>query len=134
MRSRITDEGTLESPNTRLRLLLAALWISHFLLWTFGDMLSELQETTEPVSDNLLLFVAVPLAILQTLMIVYSLVGRPRLVRFANIGLTLVFLVFNIGYLFDSSEGWSYLLGAAYILINALIIWNAWRWETPQES
>jgi hypothetical protein len=97
-------------------------------------MLSLLQEATEPVSDSLLLFVSVPLAILQTVMIVYSLVGQPRLVRWASIGLSLMFLVFNIGYLFDSSEGWSYLLGAAYILINALIIWHAWRWETRQET
>lgn len=134
MRSGMANETSMEDPRMRLRLVLAALWISHFLLWTFGDMLSLLQEATEPVSDSLLLFVSVPLAILQTVMIVYSLVGQPRLVRWASIGLSLMFLVFNIGYLFDSSEGWSYLLGAAYILINALIIWHAWRWETRQEA
>lgn len=42
-----------------VKIVLAALWIAHFLLWTFGDMLSLLQQFSEPVDNNLLLLVAV---------------------------------------------------------------------------
>ena len=132
MRAEIAVERALEKPETNLRVLLAAFWISHFLLWTFGDMAALLQESTEPVLNNLLLFVAVPLAIVQALMIVFSLTGRAGLVRWANIGFAVVFLLANIGFLVDSGEAWEYLLGAAYILFNVLIIWNAWRWTTQE--
>lgn len=101
-------------------------------------MLSLLQQVNEPASNNLLLFVAVPLAILQTVMILFSLVGKAELARWANIGVASLFLIFNIGYLAEpDSEGWNYLLGAAYILFNVLIIWSAWRWparETDSQS
>lgn len=91
-------------------------------------MLSLLQETTEPVDNELLLFVAVPLAVIQTFMILYSLVEKPKVVRWANIIVVLVFVVFNLGYLAEANAGWEYLLGIAYLLVNALIIFYAWRW------
>jgi len=111
-----------------VRMKLAVAWISHFLLWTFGDMVSLLQETTEPGSNNLLLFVAAPLALLQTFMISFSLIGKPKFARWANICVALVFMLVNIGYLNEGGEGWHYLLGIAYIAFNVLIIWYAWKW------
>jgi hypothetical protein len=121
-------------PNVNVRIVLASLWISHFLLWTFGDMVSLLQETTSPVSGDLLLFVAAPLAVIQMLMIVFSLTGKPRSVRLVNLCVTPVFLLFNLGYLFDYSEGYNYLLGTAYILVNVLIIRHAWKWPKVDDQ
>jgi hypothetical protein len=111
-----------------VKIILAALWSAHFLLWTFGDMASLLQEITEPVDNNLLLLVAVPLAIIQTLMITFSLVGKAKLMRWVNIIVALVFLLFNVGFLFDAHIGWEYLLGVGYLLFNGLIVWHAWKW------
>ena len=124
----------LENPKINIRIILAAFWVSHFLLWTFGDMMALLQETTEPVSNELLLFVAAPLAVIQTFMIVVSLIGEPKLARWANICITPVFLLFNIGYLVDYSEGWNYLLGIAYIMVNVLVLWHAWKWPTTESA
>ena len=70
-------ESGLVNPNVNIRLLLAVFWICHFLLWTFGDMFSLLQEMGEPVTDSLVLFVAPTTAIVQALMIVLCLVARP---------------------------------------------------------
>ena len=117
-----------------VKIKLAATWISHFLLWTFGDMVSLLQETTEPVSNNLLLFVATPLALIQTFMIIFSLIGKPKFARWANICVALVFMLFNIQYLSEGGEGWNYLLGIAYIVFNVLIIWYAWKWPRQEPS
>ena len=113
---------------TDVKIVLAALWIAHFLLWTFGNMASLLQEITAPIENNLLLFVAVPLAVIQALMIFFSLVGKAKLMRWVNIIVAFVFLLFNVGFLAEAHFGWEYLLGAGYLLFNSLIIVYAWKW------
>jgi hypothetical protein len=118
----------LDDVKINVRIILAAFWISHFLLWTFGDMVSLMQETTEPVSNELLLFVAAPLAVIQTFMIVFSLIGKQKFARWANICVAPVFMIFNIGYLAESGQSWNYLLGLVYIIFNVLTIWYAWKW------
>jgi hypothetical protein len=121
-------EKILENPEVNVRILIAAFWICHFLLWTFGDMLSLLQESATPITETIFLIVAPTLAITQTLMVVFSLKGEPKYVRLVNLVVPLVFLLFNIGYIAESSEVWNYLLGLAYLLFNVLIIWHAWKW------
>jgi hypothetical protein len=123
-------ETVLENPKVNVRILLAAFWICHFLLWTFGDMLSLLQETSEPITETIFLIVAPTLAITQTLMVVLSLKAEPKYVRLVNLVVPLVFLLFNVGYMVENSEVWNYILGIAYILFNVLIIWNAWKLPT----
>ena len=116
------------TQKTDVKIVLAALWIAHFLLWTFGDMASLMQEITAPVENNLLLFVSVPLAITQALMIFFSLVGKAKLMRWVNMIVAAVFLLFNIGFIGEAQFGWEYLLGAGYLLFNGLIVWYAWKW------
>ena len=116
------------APKTEMKIVLAALWIAHFLLWTFGDMASLLQEITEPIDNNLLLLVAVPLAITQALMIFFSLVGKAKVMRWVNMIVAVVFLLFNVGFIAEAQFGWEYLLGAGYLLVNSLIVWYAWKW------
>jgi hypothetical protein len=122
------NSDNLEDVKINVKIILAALWTAHFLLWTFGDMASLLQEISEPVEDELLLFVAVPLAVLQVSMIFFSLVGKPKVMRLANIIIGLIFVLFNLGFLSESNAGWEFLLGTAYLLVNALVIFYAWKW------
>ena len=117
------------APKTDAKMLLAALWIAHFLLWTFGDMASLLQKIAEPIDNNLLLFVAVPLAITQASMIFFSLAGKAKLMRWVNMIVGIVFLLLNIGFIAEAQFGWEYLLGAGYLLFNGLIVWQAWKWS-----
>jgi hypothetical protein len=124
----------LENPKINVRIILATLWASHFLLWTFGDMASLMQEISEPGTDEIMLFIAIPLAIIQTLMILFSLIGKPKVIRWVNMGLVLVFIVFNIVFLIEAHTGWEYLLGAAYLLFNILIIGYAWKWPKQEAS
>lgn len=119
-------------PKVNIRILLAALWMCHFMLWTFGDMFSLLQEMGEPVTDTLILIVAPTTAIVQALMAVYCLVGRRVSVRLANLIVAPVYLLFNIGYFFDATQGWEYYLGVIYVLFNLMILWYAYRWPTNQ--
>lgn len=121
-----TNKEAVQTIDTRI--VLAALWIAQFLLWTFGDMLSLLQEFSEPADNNLLMIVAVPLALIQALMIFFSLVGKATWMRWVNMIMALVFLFFNVLFLVEAHVGWEYLLGAGYLLFNGLIAWYAWKW------
>ena len=120
------------TQKTDVKIVLAALWIAHFLLWSFGDMASLLQEISEPIDNNLLLFVAVPLAITQALMIFFSLVGKAKLMRLVNLIVAFVFILFNIGFIAEAQFGWEYLLGTGYLLFNGLMVGYAWKW--PQQG
>lgn len=120
------------TTKTDVKIILAALWIAHFLLWTFGDMAALLQQMNAPIDDNLLLLVAVPLAIIQALMIYFSLTGKAKVMRIVNLIAALVFILFNVGFLVDAHVPWEYLLGAGYLLINALVAWHAWKWPKSQ--
>ena len=122
----------VSTNKTDVKIVLAALWAGHFLLWSFGDMASLLQEMSAPVEDNLLLFVAVPLAITQALMIYFSLTGKAKVMRFVNLIAALVFIVFNVGFMVDARIGWEYLLGSGYLLFNGLIVWHAWKWPNSK--
>jgi hypothetical protein len=121
------DAG-LVNPTVSIRVLLAVFWMCHLMLWTFGDMFSLTQEMGEPVTDSLILIVAPTTAIVQALTAVYCLMGRPAHVRLANLIVAPVYLLFNIGFFVDATQGWEYYLGVFYVLFNVLIIWHAYRW------
>jgi hypothetical protein len=106
-------ESNLLGTKVNIRILLAALWICHLLLWTFGDMFSLLQGMGEPVTDSLFLFIAPTTAIVQALMVVFCLVSRPADVRLSNLIVAPVYLLFNTGFLIDATHGWEYYLGSS---------------------
>jgi predicted signal transduction protein with EAL and GGDEF domain len=125
-------DSDLVDPKVNIRMLLAVFWICHFILWIFGDMFSQLQGMGEAVTDSLVLFVAPTTAIVLTLMVVFCLVGRPTYVRLANLIMAPVYLLLNIVFFVDATQGWEYYLGVFYVLFNVLIIWHAYRWPTNQ--
>ncbi len=118
----------LVNPKVNIRVLLALLWICHFILWIFSDMFSLLQEMGEPATATAVLFVAPTTAIVLTLMVVFCLLGRPTHVRLANLIVAAVYLLLNIGFMVDATQGWEYYIGVFFILFNVLIIWQAYTW------
>ena len=125
-------DSALANPKVNIRVVLALFWVCHFILWIFGDMLALLQEMDEPTTDSVVLFIAPTTAIVLTLMVAYCLVGRPAYVRMANLIVAPVYLLLNIGFFVDATQGWEYYLGVFYVLFNVLIIWRAYTW--PQEG
>lgn len=133
------NKGTalvLEDQKVPMRVVLAGLWTAHFLLWSFGDMMSLLQETTEVIKDDVILIVAPTTAVIQASMIFICLVGEATYVRWACLIAAPVYLLFNIGYLAEpDSDVWNYYLGIFYVLFSFLIIWHAWKWPmVPSEE
>ena len=120
-----------DSTKVNVRILLASLWVCHFLSWSFGDMMSLLQETASPVTETIFLVIAPSLAVIQTLMIVYTLSGNRKFARTLNLIVPVLYLLFNLGYLSEGGAVWNYILGAAYIVFNILTLWTAWKWSSP---
>lgn len=127
-------ESALTNPKVNIRTLLAVLWMCHFILWIFGDMFSLLQEMGEPVTDTAILFIAPSTAIALTLLVAFSLVGRPAHVRLANLIVAPVYLVFDIVFFVDATNGWEYYLGVFYVLFVVLIIWRAYTWPRDERG
>ena len=115
-------------PKVNTRTLLAVLWVCHFILWIFGDMFTLLQEMGEPATDTSVQFIAPTTAIVLTLLVVFTLVGRATHVRLANLVVAPVYVLFNIVFLVDATQGWEYYLGIFYVLFSVLIIWRAYTW------
>ena len=128
MGDKAQSSSALVDSKVNIRTQLVVLWVCHFILWIFGDMFSLLQEMTEPAVDTWVQVVAPTTAIVLTLVVAFTLVGRPAYVRMVNLIVAPVYLLFNLGFLVDATQGWEYYLGAFYVLFAVLIIWRAYTW------
>ena len=122
----------LADPKVNIRIVLAFLWICHFILWIFGDMFSLVQEMTEPATSTSIEYVAPTTAIVLTLLVAFTLVGRPAQVRMATLIAAPVYFLLNVGFFVDATEGWEYYIGVFYVLFTVLIFWRAFTW--PKET
>jgi hypothetical protein len=118
----------LVDNKVNIRIIIASLWVVQFLIWTFGDMVALLQQLHDPASNYLMAFVAAPLALIQGFMIIFTLCGPVKIIRIANFVVVPIFLLFNIGFLFESVYGWEFVLGAGYVITNIMIIVKTWKW------
>jgi len=134
VRAEPVPRSGLVDTKVNVRILLAMLWVCHFILWIFGDMFTLVQDMSEPVTDTTIQYIAPTTAIALTLIVVFSLLGRPSHVRLVNMIAAVVYLLFNIGFFVDATQGWEYYLGVFYVLFNVLILWRAFTWPTHAES
>jgi hypothetical protein len=125
-----------------VKIKLSAIWVAHFLIWTFGDILRFLhpgfmEEIIEnPISNTNLMFIAL-LGIFQASMIVLSVVLEQKPNRLANIIMGSIFTLINIAHIidliFNKKPAWEYELAVVYLIFNILTIWYANKCR-PQES
>ncbi len=112
-----------------VRMVLAVLWICHFILWIFGDYFNLLLGKEQPASSTMIEFVATTTAVVLTLMVVFTLVGHAAHARLANLVVGPVYLVFDLIFFVDATQAWEYYLGVFYVLFIALIFWRAYTWH-----
>lgn len=89
-------------------------------------MFSLLQGMGEPATDPAIQFIAPTTAIVLTLLVVFSLFGRATFVRAASLVAAPVYLLLDIGFIADATQGWEYYLGIFYVLLAVLIFWRAY--------
>lgn len=136
----ITRTTLPEDAKTPVKALLSALWAALMFLYIYADYFSlyrpgQMEEVMAgrmgpfPVTQVSLLSAAI-LMMIPALMVFLSLALKPRVGRWANIILGLLYTVVNISNLIG--EIWAYylLFGIVEIVLTLLIVWYAWTWRT----
>jgi hypothetical protein len=134
----ITKTTAMEDMRIHVKMKLAALWVAMMLLYIYADILSlfrpgQIEEMIKglmgpfPVTQGSLLVAAI-LMIIPAVMVFLSLTLKPKVDRWANITLGVLYTVVNISNLIG--ETWTYytLFGIVEIVLTLLIVWYAWKW------
>ena len=123
-----------------IKIKLSFFWAAHFLIWSFGDVVSLLSqgyiEEEIPVSNDILFFAAI-IGTVHAYMIIGSITLNAKQNRIFNLVFGTVFSSINIGHLgemiIDDHPAWAIFLALVYLSINALIIWHAFKWQIKDD-
>ena len=129
-----------ESSRIGVRLKISALWVAMLFLFAYGDIfglfvpgrIDEIrggQISGIEITQTFLLAASVYVAI-ASLMIFLTLVLRPRVNRWANIVLPILYIVSIVASVIGESWVYFWFLSIAEGVLLLLIIWYAWRWPT----
>jgi hypothetical protein len=143
-----TKAGQYEDTRIDVKLVLSALWIAMLIVFAYVDIFGFFRADILEAAldgkvaamgvaiDQMFLVFTTVYILIPTLMVVLSLVLRPRVNRIANIVVALVYAVSIIALCIG--ETWTYyLLGSAVeVVLLAAIVYHAWTWpkETPTTS
>ena len=138
----INKTTEMEDMKINVKMKLAALWVAMMLLYIYADILSlfrpgQIEEMIKglmgpfPVTQASLIVASI-LVIIPAVMVFLSLTLQPKVNRWANITLGVLYTVVNISNLIG--ETWAYYLffGIIEIVLTLLIVWYAWRWANPE--
>ncbi len=146
MRSRTRTTATRHYRDTQVdvKLVLSALWITMLFVFAYVDIFGfyradvlkaaldgQVVTTGFTVNQTFLTYSLVYI-LLPALMVVLSLLVRPRVNRIVNIAVSLVYIVTIIGSAIG--EKWVYyIIGSVIeVLVLATIARVAWRWPAPE--
>ena len=116
------------------RILLSGLWVAVMLTYLLGDVLrifagdvepGKLSGGTEP-TQRLWLLIAV-IMMVPIVMVVLNLTLSYPAIRWVNIIITVLVVIFNIAGLPYKGAYDNFLILASFVF-NALTVWYAWKW------
>ena len=130
--------GILEDGKIGVRLKIAALWIAMLFLFAYGDIFGffntgRIEEVIAgkvsgiKITQGFLFGVSVYIAI-ASLMVFLTLVLRPRVNRWTNIVLPILYIVSIVASVVGESWAYFFLLSIVESALLVLIIWYAWTW------
>ena len=138
----IKKTAEMEDMKIGVKMKLSALWVAMMLLYIYADILSlfrpgQIEEMREglmgpfPVTQGSLLTASI-LMIIPAVMVFLSLTLRPKVNRWANVTLGVLYTLVNISNLIG--ETWAYYIffGIMEIVLTLLIVWYAWTWANPE--
>jgi hypothetical protein len=117
-----------------IKVKLSIIWIAHFLIWSFGDILRLLQPgyIADANASNDILLVASFIGTIQALMIVITILSDDRVGKWANLIVGAVFVLIDIGWVVEiittSLPLWEGVLVIVYLAFDVLIIFLAYQW------
>jgi hypothetical protein len=132
-----SDSGLLEDVKVGVRLKIAALWVVVLLLFAYGDIFGffapgQIEEVMGgqisgfEITQTFLFVVSVYIAI-ATLMVFLSLVLAPRVNRWANIVLPVLYIVSIVASAIGAAAYFVF-LSIVEIALLLLLIRYAWTW------
>lgn len=139
MNSNGNIRAELEDAKVPVKYKISALWASAMFCYVYGDFFSLFQpgklagmlagniEPLGPATQGVLLGVSISMAI-PSVMIFLSLALRPKVNRWANIILGVIYTVF---VLITMPGAWNFYLffGTLDMVLTLLIVWYAWSWQ-----
>jgi hypothetical protein len=142
--STTTQAGQYQDTRIDVKLVLSALWIAMLIVFAYVDIFGFFRAdnleaaldgkvaATGVAIDQVFLVFTTAYVLIPTLMVVLSLVLRPRVNRIANIVVALVYAVSIVA--FSVGETWAYyLLGSAVeVVLLMAIVRMAWTWPRTQ--
>jgi hypothetical protein len=135
-----------QDTHVDVKLILSALWIAMMFVFAYGDIFGffradflkaalkgEVAGAGFTINQGFLVF-TLGYILPGALMVVLSLVLRPRVNRIVNIVVGLVYLISIIGLCIG--ETWVYYLVASFVEVVLLvaILRTAWKWPPPQNA
>lgn len=128
-----------------IKIKLSILWIAIMFLFVYADLKAFYQtgnvdaiikgEIIGMKIDQFFLLSSAILMSLPTIMIILSLMLKPKLNRILNIVCALLFIFVNTGTFFVPGKVWYYYIYFTFLeyLILAMIIRFAWKWTKDEE-
>ncbi|MEP6938797.1 MAG: DUF6326 family protein [Rudaea sp.] len=129
----------LEDVSVPTRYKLSAMWVSVMFCYIYADyfelyvpgklqgMIAGRMDPLGPVTQGVLAGTAAMLA-LPSLMILLSIALPPRLCRWLNVVVGIVYTLIQL--LVISGSGWAFYVafGILETALTALVVWTAWKW------
>ena len=137
-----TSTAVRENVRISVRHKISALWIAVLFLYAYGDIFGFFRTGTIKdvmggkvsgieITQGFLLAVSVYIAIAGA-MVFLSLILRPRVNRWANIVLPVLYIGSIVVTCIGETWAYYFFLSAAESVLLALIVWYAWKW--PREG
>ena len=140
-----TNKKTAEIEDVKInvKIKLSSLWVTVMLCHAYGDILSIMKPGAIedfligkgagglPLTQVSLLLIAISM-VLPIIMVFLSLTLKPKVNRWANIILGIVYtFVVPLSMLVETSA-YSIFLGIVEVVLTALIVWYAWKWPKQE--
>ena len=142
----VTTTTTRQYRDTQVdvKLVLCALWIAMMFVFAYVDIFASLRAdvlkaaldgkvaTTGFTVNQVFLTLTLIYILLPTLMVVLSLILKPRVNRIVNIVVSLVYLITIIGSCIGETWAYYFLGSLIEVILLVAIARTAWKWPPPQ--
>jgi uncharacterized membrane protein (UPF0136 family) len=136
----IANSRALDDVRVGVRLKISSLWIAMLFLFAYGDIFGFFKPGQIPdvisgevsgikITQAFLLGASIYIAV-ASLMVFLSLALRPRVTRWTNIVLPVLFIVSIVVSVIGETWAYFIFLSISEIGLLLLIIWYAWRWPS----
>jgi hypothetical protein len=131
-----------EDVKINVKMKLSALWVALMLIYLYADILSlfkvgAIEKMVEgfmgpfPVTQGSLLSASI-LMMIPAGMVFFSLTLEPKVNRWVNIIIGILYTFVNIGNLMGETWAFYIFFGVVEIMLTILIVGFAWKWRTPE--